>query len=464
MGIPMHNDLALRARDSAPLADDAASKGGIVGELCRDFAGERCRVIGVLDDGVASLSAVALAHLQQAEWVIGGTRTLQLLAAQIAPGAQQRDLTGALSKVPEWVRAAQEAGQRCVVLATGDPLCHGIAAYLASRLCIEALEVLPNLSTIQLACARLGLPWQDMKLSSVHSRDAGEWAEGADAKHGLYALLQDLRKHDRLAVLTSPDNTPDRIARMLLAEGLGDAFQIAVAERLCQPEERVVADLSVSEAAQMQFADPNVMLLWRLQARARPVLFGLPDASFEQRYPEKGLITKNEVRAVSLARLQLRADSIVWDIGAGSGSVGLEAARLCSEGHVYAIEKNADDAAIGQRNRRAMGLSNHTLIHGKAPVGLDAWPDPDAVFIGGSGGELAELIQLILKRLKPRGWLVMNFVTIENLSAAVETLKAAGVEWDMLQLQASRSKPILHMHRMAAENPVWLVCAQRRAA
>lgn len=431
-------------------------------EDTREFIAERCRVIGVLDDGAASLSETALRHVAQAHWVIGGTRTLQLLAGHIAPGAQQRDLTGALSRVPEWVRTAQEAGQRCVVLATGDPLCHGIAAYLASRLCIEALEVLPNLSTIQLACARLGLPWQDMRIASIHSHDAGEWVPGSPPKHGLYALLQDLRRHDRLAVLTSPANSPDRVARMLLAEGLGDAFQIAVAERLCQPEERIVAELSVTDAARATFAEPNVLLLWRHSRRERPVLFGLPDASFEQRHPDKGLITKNEVRAVSLARMQLRADSVVWDIGAGSGSVGLEAARLCHEGHVYAIEKNEDDAAIAGRNRQAMGITNHTLVHGKAPAGLEAWPDPDAVFIGGSGGELSELITLILARLKPGGWLVMNFVTIENLSAAVEALKLAGASWDVLQLQASRSKPILHMHRMAAENPVWIVCAQAK--
>jgi precorrin-6B C5,15-methyltransferase / cobalt-precorrin-6B C5,C15-methyltransferase len=429
-------------------------------EDTRDFIGEPCRVIGVLDDGAASLGAVALEHLRRADCVIGGTRTLQLLQASIAAGAEQRDLTGALAQVPAWVRGAQEAGRRCVVLATGDPLCHGIAAYLASRLCIEALDVLPNLSTVQLACARLGLPWQDMRIASIHARDAGEWVEGAGPSHGLYALLQDLRRHDRLAVLTSPENTPDRVARMLLAEGLGDAFQLAVAECLCRPAERVIAGLAASEAAQRHFAEPNVLLLWRTSPRERPVFFGLPDASFEQRHPDKGLITKNEVRAVSLARLQLRAHSIVWDIGAGSGAVGLEAARLCSEGHVYAIEKNADDVAIAQRNRRALGVTNHSLAHGKAPDGLHAWPDPDAVFIGGSGGELAELIRLVLARLKPHGWLVMNFVTIENLATAVQTLGAAEARWDVLQLQASRSKPILHMHRLAAENPVWVVCAQ----
>lgn len=424
---------------------------------------ERCRVLGVLDDGIASLGRAARAHLQQAQLVIGATRTLQLLAPHVDPGAEQRDLTGALSQVPEWVRAAQAAGRRVVVLATGDPLCHGIAAYLASRLCIEALEVLPNVSTLQLACARLGLPWQDMKFSSVHSRDAGDWVAGADPGHGLYALLRDIRQHDRLAVLTSPDNSPDRIARMLVTEGLAQEFEMAVAERLCQPEERIVSGIAIRAAADMPFADPNVVLLWRTRLPAPQVLFGLPDASFEQRHPEKGLITKNEVRAVSLARMQLRLDSVVWDIGAGSGSVGLEAARLCRQGHVYAIEKNDEDSAIVGRNRQAMGLSNHTLVHGKAPEGLQHWADPDAVFIGGSGGELAELIALCLRRLKPGGQLVMNFVTLENLGTAVEALKTQGASWDVLQLQAARSKPILHMHRMAAENPVWIVCAQAGA-
>lgn len=420
-----------------------------------------CRVIGVLDDGAASLSPTALALLRRADVVVGGSRTLALLDDDIAPHAQRRDLTGQLSAVPGWIAAAREAGQTSVVLATGDPLCHGIASYLASRLCIEAVEVLPNLSTVQLACARLGLAWQDARIVSVHSKDAGEWHVGAEPGHGLYALAQSLRQHDRLLVLTSPDNSPDRIARLMVAEGLGDDFQMAVAERLCTPDERVVAELSPHDAAQQTFADPNVVVLVRSQVRPQPVRMGLADSAYHQRQPEKGLITKQEVRAVSLARMQLRAGSRVWDIGAGSGSVGLEAARLCPQGHVWAIEKNEADFAIAGQNVRAFGVSNHTLVHGKAPDGLDAWPDPDAVFIGGSGGELQELIALCLRRLRTGGWLVMNFVTLENLASATQALQAQGAVWDVLQLQAARSKPILHMHRMAAENPVWIVCAQR---
>ncbi|NVM77059.1 precorrin-6Y C5,15-methyltransferase (decarboxylating) [Duganella sp. SG902] len=424
-----------------------------------------CRVIGVLDDGVASLSPNALALLRNADVIIGGARTLALLEREFKTGALRHDLIGKLKEVPEWVRAARADHLSCVVLATGDPLCHGIAPYLAQHLCVEVLDILPNLSTLQLACARIGLAWQDARIVSVHARDAGEWRRGSLPGHGLYALAQAVRQHARLLVLTSPDNTPDRIARLLLAEGMGEDFLMAVAENLLQPDERVLAELTPRQAAGMRFAALNVVLLWRVTPSSRPVRFGLADAEFAQRQPDKGLITKQEVRAVSLARMRLRADSVVWDIGAGSGSVGLEAARLCPQGHVYAIEKNDADHAIAGQNHAAFGVSNYSLFLGKAPEQLDAWPDPDAVFIGGSGGELATLISGIAARLRPQGTLVMNFVTLENLATATATLQALeGVTWDVLQLQAARSKPILHMHRMAAENPVWIVCARREEA
>jgi len=205
----------------------------------------------------------------------------------------------------------------------------------------------------------------------------------------------------------------------------------------------------------------NMVILERKEKLEKPVQFGLEDSSFNQRKPEKGLITKREVRAVSLAMMQLQSNSIVWDIGAGSGSVGLEAARLCPNGWVYAVEKNVADFEIAKSNQKNMNIHHYTLIHNKAPQGMGAWQSPDAVFVGGSGGELGELIRLILSRLNKGGHLVMNFVTIENLSAAVEALKAMDVAWSVTQMQVSRSKPILHMHRMAAENPVWIVSVSK---
>lgn len=427
---------------------------------CTDELAPPCRIIGVLDDGVVSLNPTALQHIRAADLVIGGARALQLFSAELKVDSQVRDLTGHLSQVPGWIQQAQLDGLNVVVLATGDPLCHGIASFLVAHLCIEACEILPNLSTIQLACARVGLAWQELKICSVHSRDAGEWEVGAGLKHGLAGLLLAITQHDRLAILTSPENTPDRIARMLVKEGVATQFRLAVAERLLQAEENIVTGCSVEDAARRKFADPNLVLLWRSSPKPSPVLFGLADSSYQQRQPEKGLITKREARAVSLARMQLKADSIVWDIGAGSGSVGLEAARLCPNGYVFAIEKNAGDAENAAANRLRLGIHNYQLLNQKAPDGLDTWPDPDAVFIGGSGGELRQLIELCLARLNPGGWLVMNFVTVENLSVAVETLKTLAVEWDMTQLQSARSKPILEMHRFAAENPVWVIAAQ----
>ena len=424
----------------------------------------RCAVIGVLDNGCDGLSPAALQCLRKADVVIGGARTLALFSDQLKAGVLTRDLGGHLSQVPEWVRTAQDEGLRCVVLATGDPLCHGIASYLAANLCVESLEVMPNTSTIQLACARLCLPWQEIKIVSVHTRDAGEWSEGSGPKHGLYALRRAVQLHDRIAILTSPDNTPDRIARLLIAANLHEQFQMAVAANLATSHEEITRDIPVADMAARKFTDPNVVLLWRVAARNNAIRFGYADDSFQQRYPERGLITKREVRAVSLARMQLHYDSIVWDIGAGSGSIGIEAAQLCPQGHVYAIEKNAGDCENALSNRTTFSLHNYSLINAKAPDGMENWPDPDAVFVGGSGGELAALITLILQRLKPGGWLVMNFVTFENIAAAIEILKASGAEWDVTQMQCSRSKPILDMQRLAAENPVWIVSAQMKIA
>jgi len=416
-------------------------------------------IIGVLDNGTEGMTPVALAHIEAADVVIGAHRTLALFADSFVAGITQHDIAQGLSKVPVWITEAQADDLKVVVLATGDPLCHGIGRYLMNKLGNEQCEVIPNVSTLQLAFARLGLAWQDAVIASAHSKDAGEWSNEAGPEHGLYPLLQTVQNHSLIALFTSPENTPDRIARMLLGAGLGELFTMSVAEALLTDDENIIRELSLSDAAETRFANPNVVVLQRITQNSLPV-FGLNDACYAQRKPDKGLITKREVRAVSLARLQLHADSIVWDIGAGSGSVGLEAARLCCSGYVYAIEKNPADFAIVQQNRENMAITNYRVQHGKAPERLDTWPNPDAVFLGGSGGELAELIRLCLSRLKVGGWLVMNFVTLENLTQATQTLKEENAQWDVTQLQASRSQPILHMHRMAAENPVWIVCAQ----
>jgi len=427
----------------------------------------QCTLIGILDDGWAGLSDAARARLATADVVIGAGRTLELVRPYLALSAVEYDMDGALGKIPEWVRAACAANQSVAILATGDPLCHGIAVWLAGKLETD-FDILPNVSTLQLACARFRQAWQDIKIASCHSQDAGEWFAGAPPDHGLYPALRAIAQHPHVFLFTSPGNDPARLARALLCAGYAsDEVSLSVACRLLLPNEQLFPALSLDEAAAASFPTPNVVLVQRKAISGAPA-FGLDDLEYLQRTPEKGLITKQEARALSLAKLRIQPDATVWDIGAGSGSVGLEAARLAPHGHVWAIEKNEGDAANARANAAHFRISNYSLFDGKAPQHLDRWPDPDAVFIGGSGGELAELIRLILDRLKPGGRLVMNFVTLENLATAttaLNELQASGdLSWDVVQLQASRSQPILDMHRMAAQNPVWIVTATRTVA
>ena len=424
-----------------------------------------CYIIGVHDDGALAPQVALADFFCKSNLVIGATHQLHAVAPHLPASAEQRDATGRLGAVAGWVEQAQADGLRVVVLATGDPLCFGIAATLIKQLGKDRVVVLPTLSSLQLAAARLGLAWQDARLISVHAADAGEWVPASATlsrhDHGLAALVRAIAQHDKLLCLTSPANDPARIARLLIAAGLGDAFRIDVVARLTSPDETVCADLTPAAVAARDFPQPNVVALRRVVARRPQPRFGFDDQDYVQRQPEKGLLTKFEVRAVSLAKLRLKADALLWDIGAGAGTVGLEAAQLCPDGHTYAIEKNPADAANARENARRFGVLNYTLAEGKAPEHLAAWPDPDAVFIGGSGGELAALIALCLTRLKPGGRLVMNFVTFENLATATAALKAAGVVWEIVQLSAARSQPILDLHRLAAQNPVWIVVATK---
>jgi len=420
----------------------------------------RCTLIGILDDGWSGLSDAAREHLNDASVVIGAGRTLDLVRPHLRSETVCHDMDGALATVPHWAKAALAEGRSVAILATGDPLCHGLGAWLSDK--IDApLEILPNVSTLQLACARFRQPWQDITIASCHSKDAGEWFAGATPTHGLYPAMRAIAQHAQVFLFTGPENNPARLARALLTAGYAsDEVSLSVACRLQLPDEQLFPVLSLDAAASMNFPEPNVVLVQRKESAGVPT-FGLDDLEYIQRTPEKGLITKQEARALSLAKLRIKRNATVWDIGAGSGSVGLEAARLAPHGHVWAIEKNEGDAANARANAVRFRVSNYTLCDGKAPQHLDTWPAPDAVFIGGSGGELAELIRLILARLKPGGRLVMNFVTLENLATATAALNEFCAEWDVVQLQASRSQPILDMHRMAAQNPVWIVTTSK---
>ena len=191
--------------------------------------------------------------------------------------------------------------------------------------------------------------------------------------------------------------------------------------------------------------------------------FGLSDHCFEQRHPLRGQITKSEVRAVSLYALQLRPDSVVWDIGAGSGSISVEAARIAHQGSVYAIDRDADSAHLLQSNVERFGMGRVAVVIGAAPAALAGLPDPDAVFIGGGGSALPDILHSVIRRLLPGGRVVANFAVMERANAAHQMLQKAGLAPEMTMISAARGRSLPDgALRLESLNPVFIVWGQQQ--
>jgi precorrin-6Y C5,15-methyltransferase (decarboxylating) CbiT subunit len=194
---------------------------------------------------------------------------------------------------------------------------------------------------------------------------------------------------------------------------------------------------------------------------ARPL--GLPDDAFEQRRPLRGQITKREVRAVSLYSLGLRHDSIVWDIGAGTGSVSVEAALIAAQGEVYAVERDENSIELLRRNVERFGSANAHVVPGEAPIALSDLPDPDSVFIGGNGGRLSDILDTVAQRLKPQGRIVVNLAALERAQEAYHWLKEQGLATEIVMVNAARGKELKDgTVRLESLNPVFIVTAQRK--
>jgi precorrin-6Y C5,15-methyltransferase (decarboxylating) len=264
-----------------------------------------------------------------------------------------------------------------------------------------------------------------------------------------------LDRSGKVAVLTGGENTAAAVGRLLGARE-GTAY---VCECLGMADERVHS-MPIAELASVEARDPNVLLLVAPK-RPRAVVPHTDDDAFEKKLPKKGLITKREVRTLSLAALGIRPGDVCWDIGAGSGAVAIEMAMLGAS-KVFAVEKNEDGCTIVRANVAAFMTQQVEVVHAKAPDGLDTLPDPDRVFVGGSGGNMGELVVTILARC--RGKVVVNVATIENLAECVAALKAANASWSVTQVAVARSSQILDLTRFEALNPVWIVEASRAEA
>jgi precorrin-6Y C5,15-methyltransferase (decarboxylating) len=396
----------------------------------------RIKVIGIGDNGGESLLPLYRRWIDESELLIGGERHLAFF-----PDYQGEKLLlkGGLASLAEELQSVQK---KTVILASGDPLFYGIGGYLSKK--IKA-EIYPNVSSLQLAFARIGESWQDAYVTSVHGRSMKGLAQRIDGK-------------SKIALLTDEENNPGAIAKYLLSFGMTE-YAAFVGENLGGPDERT-SWYELEEMPDKTFSPLNIVILQKKAEGPRWPL-GIPDEEFAQRKPDKGLITKKEIRVLSLANLHLQQDSTVWDIGTCTGSVAIEAARIARYGQVFAVEKNEDDLENCRQNMRKF-RTDFTVIHSKAPEGLEHFADPDAIFIGGSGGELRELLHICCTRLKPDGRIVLNAATIETLYEATQAFSAEGFQFEVTLAQLSRSKPILQMTRFEGLNPVYIITAYRK--
>ncbi|WP_418936995.1 precorrin-6y C5,15-methyltransferase (decarboxylating) subunit CbiE [Metabacillus fastidiosus] len=393
------------------------------------------KLIGIGDNGQESLLPQYAQWIEESEVLVGGERVLAFF-----PNYQGEKITvkGGLKAI---VERLQEENRPTVVLASGDPLFYGIGGYLSSKIDIE---VYPYLSSVQLAFSKMRESWQDAYFVSVHGRSMKGLAQKVDGRA-------------KIALLTDAENSPNHIAEYLLSFGITE-YKAFVAENIGGENERY-RWFTLDEMKEAEFSPLNVVILKRT-GKGPEWSVGIEDEEFIQRKPDKGLITKKEIRTLSISALNLQKTSVVWDIGTCTGSMAIEAARIATEGEVFAVEKNEADLENCLQNMEKF-RTDFTAVHGKAPERLDEFKDPDAVFIGGTAGGMEAILSICCERLKENGRIVLNAVTIENLSEALQAFKQNGFETTITLAQISRSKPILNLTRFDALNPIYIITAKR---
>ncbi|MFF5017927.1 precorrin-6y C5,15-methyltransferase (decarboxylating) subunit CbiE [Streptomyces sp. NPDC001165] len=386
--------------------------------------------------------------LAGAALVVGGRRHLD--AVRLPAGAE-RIVLGPLAPALETI--AEYVGKELpvVVLASGDPGFFGIVRALAKRFGAGMLDVRPGVSSVATAFARIGLPWDDAVVVSAHGRD-------------LRTAVNVCRAHPKVAVLTGPGAGPAE-----LGAALGDRRVLVVASALGDPERERVERVTPAEAAARDWGTAVSVVLCLDETRAlgglrtvagvpaRPDRWALDESDFAHR---DSMITKFEVRALALARLGPRLGDLVWDVGAGSGSVAVECARLGAA--VVAVEKTPDGVERIHANARAHGVDVR-VVHGSAPDALDELDDPAAVFVGGGGRELPAIVGACARRA--RRTVVVAMAALDRVPAAREALTSAGFACDGVLLQSSRLAPLPgDVTRLAATNPVFLLWGVRTPA
>lgn len=410
-------------------------------------------IIGAGPGNPDLLSRAALDAIDIADVVIGAHRALA--GIDVPPDVvrcelvKTADIVAALTDAASW--------QRAVVVMTGD-----VGLFSGARRLVEALSgdaqvdvrVIPGISSASYLAARLARPWQDWRFASAHGVACD--------------IVIEAERAGELFLVTSGGEDPSRLSGELVQAGFGDA-RVTVAERLSYPDERITC-ATASEITGQTFDDLNVMLI-DFAGGAGSSAGASRAASSRWPYASSGIpdelfirgdvpMTKQEVRAVALAKLRLTATDTVWDVGAGTGSVSIEAALVARAGSVWAVERNAAGVRLIRENADAFGCGNVHAVPGVAPEALAKLPVPDAVFVGGSAGELPSIVEAALEK-NSQVRLCVPCVTVETLTEACALFSGSRFKgFEACQVSAARAEAVGSHHLMKAQNPVFLVSAR----
>lgn len=384
--------------------------------------------------GAAALTAEAETAINQAQLIIGARRLLD----EYAPAGRNRAEAVLAEDIARLI--AGTACERVCVLFSGDTGFYSGARRLLPLLNGYDVQLLPGISSLQFFAARLGRPWQDWRLCSAHGVACDAVAEVCEGRPAFF--------------LTGGKLGPAELCAQLCEAGLGD-LPVYIGENLGAKRERVRKGCA-ADCSKGKYAALSVMLAEAAPKAGRRSP-GFPDSMFQR--AEKIPMTKQEVRAAVLAKLGVQPEDICWDIGTGTGSVAIELA-MCAKA-VYAVERSPEAIKTAEINREKLGAWKLRLIEGTAPEVLAGLPAPDAVFIGGSGGSLGQILQAVYAA-NPRARICISSVTLESLHNAYTALEELGYQVQISQIAVSRSQNVAGLHMMLAQNPVYLISGERQ--
>ena len=401
----------------------------------------RVTLLGIGMGSEETLTVQGQRAVQQADLIIGAKRMADAVAL---PGQdvhyeyRSAEIADYIQKHPEYARI--------VIALSGD-----VGFYSGARALLEVLgnetEVICGISSVVYFMSKIGLSWDDARIVSAHGRDCN-----------LVSLIRTNKKV--FAILGTSDGTAV-LARKLTEYGMGEVL-LYVGENLSYDNEKIMA--KPAKELTDYVGDPlSVICAWNPLAEVLPVTHGLPDHVFTR---GKAPMTKTEVRTVSLAKLCLTEDSVCYDIGAGTGSVSVEMALRAGQGKVYSIEKKEDALALLEENKKKFALDHMVIVPGSAPEAMEELPAPTHAFIGGSSGNMKEIVKLLLDK-NPQVRMVINCITLETVGetlSCIKEIQSAYPEWnwesEVVQLGVARSKEIGRYHMMMGENPIYIITIQ----